>query len=71
MNPVRVAQDVFSASGTTVNWVLLRDGGDLTLIDGPGAPWPGPRGRRAGPRHRLTSPAISRPVDGGIHPPAR
>lgn len=54
MNPVQVAEDVFFASGTTVNWVLTSA-----------------RGCRLGPRHRLTSSVISRPVDGGIHPPAR
>lgn len=27
-------QNVFLATGTDVNWVLLREGGDLTLIDG-------------------------------------
>lgn len=32
--PVQVTGNVFFASGTAVNWVLLRDGGDLTLIDG-------------------------------------
>ncbi len=32
--PVQVTQNVFFASGTAVNWVLLRDGSDLTLIDG-------------------------------------
>jgi glyoxylase-like metal-dependent hydrolase (beta-lactamase superfamily II) len=32
--PVQVTADVFFASGTAVNWVLLRDGSDLTLIDG-------------------------------------
>lgn len=31
---VQVSENVFLASGTTVNWVLLRDGSDLTLIDG-------------------------------------
>ena len=31
---VRVSENVFLAAGTTVNWVLLRDGADLTLIDG-------------------------------------
>ncbi|MCG8917706.1 MBL fold metallo-hydrolase [Actinokineospora sp. PR83] len=29
-----VAKDVFCVSGTDVNWVLLREGTDLTLIDG-------------------------------------
>jgi glyoxylase-like metal-dependent hydrolase (beta-lactamase superfamily II) len=33
-NVVEVAPDVFFASGTAVNWVILRDGTDLTLIDG-------------------------------------
>jgi glyoxylase-like metal-dependent hydrolase (beta-lactamase superfamily II) len=32
--PVQVTENVFFASGTAVNWVLLRDGSDLTLIDG-------------------------------------
>jgi glyoxylase-like metal-dependent hydrolase (beta-lactamase superfamily II) len=32
--PAQVTANVFFASGTAVNWVLLRDGGDLTLIDG-------------------------------------
>jgi glyoxylase-like metal-dependent hydrolase (beta-lactamase superfamily II) len=31
---VQVTEDVFLVSGTAVNWVLLRDGTDLTLIDG-------------------------------------
>ncbi|HEY3953298.1 MAG TPA: MBL fold metallo-hydrolase [Streptosporangiaceae bacterium] len=31
---VQVTGDVFFASGTAVNWVLLRDGSDLTLVDG-------------------------------------
>ncbi|MDT0307995.1 MBL fold metallo-hydrolase [Streptomyces sp. DSM 44917] len=29
-----VAKDVFCVEGTHVNWVLLREGSDLTLIDG-------------------------------------
>lgn len=29
----RVARDVFCAEGTAVNWVLVREGRDLTLID--------------------------------------
>ena len=33
-NVVEVAPDVLFASGTAVNWVILRDGSDLTLIDG-------------------------------------
>ncbi|MDH6145311.1 glyoxylase-like metal-dependent hydrolase (beta-lactamase superfamily II) [Kitasatospora sp. GP30] len=33
-----VAQNVFSFEGTAVNWIILRDGRDLTLIDGG---WPG------------------------------
>lgn len=33
-----VAPDVFCVEGTAVNWVLLRDGTELTLID---AGWPG------------------------------
>ncbi|MFE0463064.1 MBL fold metallo-hydrolase [Kitasatospora sp. NPDC058965] len=33
-----VASDVFCAEGTDVNWVLVREGTDLTLID---AGWPG------------------------------
>jgi glyoxylase-like metal-dependent hydrolase (beta-lactamase superfamily II) len=32
--PTQAAQNVFFASGTDVNWVLLRDGDDLTLVDG-------------------------------------
>jgi glyoxylase-like metal-dependent hydrolase (beta-lactamase superfamily II) len=32
--PEQVTAGVFAASGTAVNWVLLRDGSDLTLIDG-------------------------------------
>jgi glyoxylase-like metal-dependent hydrolase (beta-lactamase superfamily II) len=32
-SPVEVAPDVFLGRGTYVNWVLLRDGTDLTLID--------------------------------------
>ena len=30
----QVAENVFLAAGTHVNWVLLRDGQDLTLVDG-------------------------------------
>lgn len=30
---VEVEQNVFCVTGTDVNWVLLRDGTDLTLID--------------------------------------
>lgn len=37
-----VADGVFCVEGTAVNWVLLRDGGDLTLID---AGWSGDTGR--------------------------
>jgi len=33
-----VAKDVFCVEGTDVNWVLVREGTDLTLIDGG---WPG------------------------------
>ncbi|MCH0567250.1 MBL fold metallo-hydrolase [Streptomyces sp. MUM 2J] len=33
-----VAKGVFCVSGTDVNWVLVREGSDLTLIDGG---WPG------------------------------
>ncbi len=33
-----VRKDVFCAEGTDVNWVLVREGRDLTLIDGG---WPG------------------------------
>ncbi|WP_019634127.1 MBL fold metallo-hydrolase [Actinomadura atramentaria] len=29
-----VTKDVFLVAGTSVNWVLLRDGDDLTLVDG-------------------------------------
>jgi glyoxylase-like metal-dependent hydrolase (beta-lactamase superfamily II) len=32
--PVQVTGNVFFATGTAVNWVLLRDGSGLTLIDG-------------------------------------
>ncbi|POM27316.1 Metallo-beta-lactamase L1 precursor [Actinomadura rubteroloni] len=32
--PVQAAENVFLGTGTDVNWVLLRDGRDLTLIDG-------------------------------------
>ncbi|GAA2352262.1 MBL fold metallo-hydrolase [Saccharopolyspora halophila] len=31
---VQVARDVFVGAGTAVNWVLVREGSDLTLIDG-------------------------------------
>lgn len=31
---VQAAENVFLASGTAVNWVLVREGTDLTLIDG-------------------------------------
>jgi glyoxylase-like metal-dependent hydrolase (beta-lactamase superfamily II) len=34
MNMVQVTEDVFLVAGTAVNWVLLRDGDDLTLVDG-------------------------------------
>ena len=34
----QVADDVFAFTGTDVNWVLVRDGTDLTLVD---AGWPG------------------------------
>ncbi len=34
----QVADDVFAFTGTDVNWVILRDGTELTLID---AGWPG------------------------------
>lgn len=33
MSITRVARDVFCAEGTAVNWVLLREGRDLTLVD--------------------------------------
>ena len=33
MSITRVARDVFCAEGTAVNWVLVREGRDLTLID--------------------------------------
>lgn len=33
MNPIEVAPDVFVGQGTDVNWVLLRRGSELTLID--------------------------------------
>lgn len=39
-----VAEDVFCVEGTAVNWVLLRDGTELTLID---AGWSGDRSRVA------------------------
>jgi glyoxylase-like metal-dependent hydrolase (beta-lactamase superfamily II) len=35
---IEVAEDVFCCEGTDVNWIILRDGRDLTLIDGG---WPG------------------------------
>lgn len=31
--PTEVAPNVFAVRGTDVNWYLIRDGGDLTLID--------------------------------------
>jgi glyoxylase-like metal-dependent hydrolase (beta-lactamase superfamily II) len=34
VEPVRVAENVFLVQGDEVNWVLLRDGTDLTLVDG-------------------------------------
>ncbi|OLT34998.1 MBL fold metallo-hydrolase [Rhodococcus sp. CUA-806] len=37
-----IAADVFCVHGTAVNWVLLREGGSLTLID---AGWVGDTGR--------------------------
>lgn len=37
-----IASDVFLVGGTDVNWVLLREGRDLTLID---SGYPGDRGR--------------------------
>jgi glyoxylase-like metal-dependent hydrolase (beta-lactamase superfamily II) len=39
---VEVAQDVFLARGTDVNWILLREGDDVTLID---TGYPGDTGR--------------------------
>jgi glyoxylase-like metal-dependent hydrolase (beta-lactamase superfamily II) len=45
MPVVEVASDVFLARGTDVNWVILRDGADITLID-TGYP---------GDRHRLVA----------------
>jgi glyoxylase-like metal-dependent hydrolase (beta-lactamase superfamily II) len=41
-NVVEVAKDVFLVHGTDVNWVILRDGTDLTLID---TGYPGDFGR--------------------------
>jgi glyoxylase-like metal-dependent hydrolase (beta-lactamase superfamily II) len=41
-NVIEVADDVFLARGTDVNWVLLRDGDGVTLIDGG---YPGDAGR--------------------------
>ena len=38
---IEVADGVFLARGTDVNWVLLRDGSDVTLID---TGWAGDRG---------------------------
>ncbi|MCC9307857.1 MBL fold metallo-hydrolase [Kitasatospora sp. RB6PN24] len=35
---IEVAENVFCCEGTAVNWIILRDGRDLTLIDGG---WPG------------------------------
>lgn len=42
---IEVADDVFLARGTDVNWVLLRAGRDLTLID---TGWAGDRGALLG-----------------------
>ena len=42
MAVVEVAPDVFLGTGTDVNWVLLREGSDLTLID---SGYRGDRGR--------------------------
>lgn len=55
-----IADDVFCVEGTAVNWVLLRDGAELTLID---AGWSGDTGRvedsiRALGRHPLDVQAI-------------
>ncbi|WP_375000769.1 MBL fold metallo-hydrolase [Aeromicrobium sp. CTD01-1L150] len=32
--PTQIADDVFLCTGTEVNWLLVRDGRDLTLVDG-------------------------------------
>lgn len=34
MNSPEVADDVFMFTGTDVNWVIIRDGTELTLVDG-------------------------------------
>ncbi len=55
-----VADNVFCVEGTAVNWVLLRDGAELTLID---AGWSGDTGQvedsiRALGRHPMDVQAI-------------
>jgi hypothetical protein len=46
---VEVADDVFLVGGTEVNWVLLRDGAEVTLVD---AGYPGDAGPSRRPSAR-------------------